>query len=73
MSSQSTLTQIEDDIYQLRLPLPFALNHVNVYLLHSSNGWTIVDCGINWDKGRQAWQQASLATRPSTTPLRQRQ
>jgi len=58
MSSQSTLTQIEDDIYQLRLPLPFALNHVNVYLLHSSNGWTIVDCGINWDKGRQAWQQA---------------
>lgn len=58
MSDRSPLSQISDDIYQIRLPLPFALNHVNVYLLHGASGWTIVDCGINWEAGRQAWQYA---------------
>lgn len=58
MSERSPLTKISDDIYQLRLPLPFALNHVNVYLLHGASGWTIVDCGINWQAGRDTWQMA---------------
>lgn len=68
MSQHPLLTQVEDDIYKVRLRLPFALNHVNVYLLHGSNGWTIVDCGINWDKGRQGWQQAfaELGITPAT-------
>lgn len=58
MPERKTLTKITDDIYQLRLPLPFALNHVNVYLLHGTDGWTIVDCGINWQAGRKAWLAA---------------
>ena len=32
-------TRIAEDIYQVRLPLPFALNHVNCYLLRGDNGW----------------------------------
>lgn len=55
---QHPITQITDDIYQLRLPLPFALNHVNVYLLRGTNGWTVIDTGINWEKGRNIWQLA---------------
>lgn len=58
MREGSPLTKISDEIYQLRLPLPFALNHVNAYLLKAESGWTIVDCGINWEKGRQTWQYA---------------
>ncbi|MGJ3237262.1 MAG: MBL fold metallo-hydrolase [Anaerolineae bacterium] len=58
MSDRVSLTSIAEDIYQLRLPLPFALNHVNVYLLRGSDGWTIVDCGINWEQGRLAWEHA---------------
>ncbi|MEM9955304.1 MAG: MBL fold metallo-hydrolase [Chloroflexota bacterium] len=58
MSNTLSLKQLEDDIYQLRLPLPFALDHVNVYLLAGANGWTILDCGINWEASRRAWQQA---------------
>lgn len=52
------ITPIAEDIYQLRLPLPFALNHVNVYLLRGTNAWTIVDTGINWEAGRKTWQLA---------------
>ncbi len=53
-----TLKQITDDIYQLRLPLPFALNHINSYLLRGTHGWTIVDTGINTPDAQQAWRAA---------------
>jgi len=52
------ITKIAEDIYQVRLPLPFALNHINVYLLRGKNGWTIIDTGINWEEARQVWQLA---------------
>ncbi|MEL7434333.1 MAG: MBL fold metallo-hydrolase [Chloroflexota bacterium] len=58
MITRPALTQIADDTYQLRLPLPFALNHIQVYLLRGSNGWTIVDCGINYEPARKVWQDA---------------
>lgn len=57
-SQRHPITQIAEDIYQVRLPLPFALNHVNIYLLRGKNGWTIIDTGINWQAGRDVWQQA---------------
>ena len=49
------LNQLEADIYQLRLPLPFALDHVNVYLLRGDAGWTIVDTGLNISAARKLW------------------
>ncbi len=29
----------------LRMPLPFALDHINLWLLADGEGWTQVDCG----------------------------
>jgi glyoxylase-like metal-dependent hydrolase (beta-lactamase superfamily II) len=52
------LTPITDDVYQLRLPLPFALNSVNCYLLRGDSGWTLIDTGLNLPPARAAWQQA---------------
>ncbi len=44
----------------LRMPLPFALNHVNLWLLKDEldgqEGWTIVDCGIDNATTRAAWE-----------------
>jgi glyoxylase-like metal-dependent hydrolase (beta-lactamase superfamily II) len=51
------LTQISPDIYQLRLPLPFALNHVNCYLLQGKEGWTIIDTGLNIPEARALWEE----------------
>src|SRR5262245_43381497 len=53
---QEALTQISPDIYQVRLPLPFALNHVNCYLLQGDQGWIIVDTGLNIPAARTFWQ-----------------
>jgi glyoxylase-like metal-dependent hydrolase (beta-lactamase superfamily II) len=51
-----TYQKITRDIYQIRLPLPFALNHVNCYLLKDGDSWTILDTGLNISEAREAWQ-----------------
>jgi glyoxylase-like metal-dependent hydrolase (beta-lactamase superfamily II) len=40
----------------LRMGLPFALDHINLWLLEEADGWTIVDCGITNDDTRNAWE-----------------
>ena len=44
-------------ILWLRLPLPFRLNHVNVYLLDGPDGWTIVDAGVDDAATRLLWDE----------------
>lgn len=58
---QSSLVSITDDIFQVHLPLPFALNRVNCYLIRGADGWTIVDTGLNTPEGRAAWDTAFAA------------
>ncbi|HEX7686634.1 MAG TPA: MBL fold metallo-hydrolase [Burkholderiaceae bacterium] len=46
----------------LRMPLPFALDHINLWLLRDRDeagreGWAIVDCGVANDATRAAWEQ----------------
>ena len=45
----------------LRMPLPFALDHINLWLLEDGPGWTIVDCGIATDLTRSLWEQVFAA------------
>ncbi|CAA7601228.1 Metallo-beta-lactamase superfamily [Acididesulfobacillus acetoxydans] len=44
-------------IYQIRLPLPFRLNHVNSYAIKGQEGWWLVDTGLNTEPSRQVWQR----------------
>ena len=39
----------------MRLPLPMALDHVNVYAIEDDDGWTIVDTGIDSRRTRAIW------------------
>jgi glyoxylase-like metal-dependent hydrolase (beta-lactamase superfamily II) len=52
------LRAVAENIYQLRLPLPFALNHVNCYLLRDEGGWTLIDAGLNRPELRERWHGA---------------
>jgi glyoxylase-like metal-dependent hydrolase (beta-lactamase superfamily II) len=38
------------------MPLPFRLDHINLYLLEDDKGWTVVDAGIGVDRTRELWQ-----------------
>ncbi len=41
----------------LRIPLPFRLNHVNVWLLDDGDGWTIIDTGANNAETIALWDE----------------
>ncbi|HEX2139293.1 MAG TPA: MBL fold metallo-hydrolase [Woeseiaceae bacterium] len=41
----------------LRMPLPFALGHINLWLLEDGGGWTIVDTGVHTEVTRNVWQE----------------
>ena len=45
----------------LRIGLPFALNHINLWLLRDNlngqDGWTVVDCCIDRPESRAQWEQ----------------
>ena len=44
--------EVAPGILWARLPLPMALDHVNIYVLDEGDRWTLVDTGLGWAKGR---------------------
>ena len=48
--------EVSPGIHWLRMPLPFALNHINLWLLEDGAGWTIVDTGFALDTVKECWQ-----------------
>jgi len=47
--------EVASGIFWLRLPLPFALDHINLWLLRDGPDWLQVDTGIATDIGKQHW------------------
>lgn len=55
--SPAGLREVAPGVHWLRMPLPFALEHINLWLLADGDGWTIVDCGFGTDETRALWQK----------------
>ncbi len=47
--------EIAEHILWMRVPLPMALDHVNVYALDDGDGWTVVDTGLANRKTKAIW------------------
>lgn len=47
---------VAEGIFWLRVRLPFALNHVNLWLCDDGDGWTIVDTGYGDAATRAVWE-----------------
>jgi glyoxylase-like metal-dependent hydrolase (beta-lactamase superfamily II) len=63
------VTEVAPGVCWLRMPLPFALDHINLWLLADDEGWTQVDCGYGDAATRALWQghfDGALAGRPIT-------
>ncbi len=60
-----TVVTLRPGVHWLRMPLPFALDHINLWLFDDEievdgrmqRGWTIVDCGITSEPTRAAWER----------------
>jgi len=59
-------------VHWVRMKLPFALDHINLWLLRDEldgqPGWTIVDCGIANQDTQDAWDQV-FATQLAGLPV----
>jgi glyoxylase-like metal-dependent hydrolase (beta-lactamase superfamily II) len=49
--------EVAPGVRWLRFPLPFALNHINLYLLDDGDGWVLVDTGIKSDVSYRLWEE----------------
>lgn len=48
--------EVAPGILWTRLPLPFRLDHVNIYLIEDGDGWAVLDTGIDDAVTRAAWE-----------------
>ncbi|MBU6259226.1 MAG: MBL fold metallo-hydrolase [Burkholderiales bacterium] len=60
LPAAGTAIEVAPGLRWLRMKLPFALDHINLWLLRDRDegidGWTIVDCGIADDPTRANWE-----------------
>jgi len=47
--------EIAPGVLWARLPLPFRLDHINLYFLDDGDGWAVIDAGIASDAAKEAW------------------
>jgi len=62
LPATGTVIELAPGVRWLRMPLPFALDHINLWLLRDRaddgrEGWAVVDCGVANEATRAAWEQ----------------
>ncbi len=55
LPEEGGVLQVAEGVLWLRLPLPMALDHVNLYALDDGDGWTVVDTGLDSKRTRAIW------------------
>jgi glyoxylase-like metal-dependent hydrolase (beta-lactamase superfamily II) len=49
---------VASGVHWLRMPLPFQLDHINLWLLEDGPGWVVVDTGLGLADTRALWDRA---------------
>ncbi len=48
--------RVFEDVFQLKLPVPFPLKFVSSYLVPGDGGWTVIDPGFDYPEARDVWE-----------------
>ncbi len=48
--------EVRPGVFWARFPLPFRLDHVNIYLIEDGDGLALIDAGIDNAQSRAAWE-----------------
>jgi len=48
--------EVAPGVHWIRMPLPYALNHINLWAIDDGQGWAIVDTGARTDEGVATWR-----------------
>jgi glyoxylase-like metal-dependent hydrolase (beta-lactamase superfamily II) len=49
--------RVADGVWWIRMPLPFALDHINLWILADGDGFTLVDTGYGVEKTCALWER----------------
>ena len=49
--------QVQPGVHWIRMPLPYALDHINLWALEDDDGWAIVDTGTSTDDNAKVWRE----------------
>ena len=49
--------EVAEGLHWLRMPLPFSLAHINLWLLRDGDGWTLVDTGLGNEESMLIWER----------------
>lgn len=63
-----SMQQVAPGVYWIRLALPFALDHINLWALSDVDSWTLVDTGLYSQASVEAWDQL-LDNWPDERPI----
>jgi glyoxylase-like metal-dependent hydrolase (beta-lactamase superfamily II) len=72
MPAPGTTMEVAPGVRWIRMALPFALDHINLWLLRDRldgrEGWTVVDCCITHEESKAQWE-AIFATQLEGLPI----
>jgi glyoxylase-like metal-dependent hydrolase (beta-lactamase superfamily II) len=49
--------EVVPGVHWMRMPLPYALNHINLWALDDDIGWALVDTGVRTDETAAVWRE----------------
>src|SRR3954469_19935862 len=67
--AHGTTTEVAPGVHWIRMPLPFALDHINLWAIADGDGWALVDTGLRSEDTSRLWREGlanSLGGRPVT-------
>jgi glyoxylase-like metal-dependent hydrolase (beta-lactamase superfamily II) len=67
--TSGNVLEVAPGVQWIRMPLPYSLDHINVWTIADGDGWAIVDTGARTDAATGLWRRLcteSSASRPVT-------
>jgi glyoxylase-like metal-dependent hydrolase (beta-lactamase superfamily II) len=60
--------EVAPGVHWIRMPLPYALDHINLWALDDGTGWAVVDTGVRTDETMLLWREL-FARSPDRRPM----
>lgn len=62
--------EIAPDVFWIRMPLPFALSHINLWAIKDNQGWALIDTGLQTEETATAWRSLFAGSLNGLKPTR---
>lgn len=69
---RARMMEVAPGVHWIRMPLPFALDHINLWAIEDGEGWALVDTGVRNEETMLVWRELladSMGGKPITRVL----